>query len=101
MKKGYLYTIVFIAVVSMVFSGVLAAVNAAYKKASEGELNGILDYTEEEIVSVDIIGNSHSGIVDGTSTRVILNRVAKVLVWYDNEYGYAGRLLDLATFIGK
>ncbi len=74
-------------------------VKAAFRKASGGELKEILDYTDEEIVSADIIGNPHSGIVDGASTRVILNRVAKVLVWYDNEFGYARRLLDLANYV--
>jgi len=52
-------------------------------------------------VSADIIDDTHSGIVDGPSTRVIVNRVAKVLVWYDNEYGYARRLLDLADYIAQ
>ncbi len=77
------------------------AVNAAFRKAAAGDLKGILEYTEDEIVSADIIGNPHSGIVDGSSTRVILNRVAKVLVWYDNEFGYARRLLDLADYLAK
>jgi glyceraldehyde-3-phosphate dehydrogenase type I len=76
-------------------------VNAAYKKSAQGRLKGILDYSDDELVSADIIGDTHSGIVDGTSTRVIVNRVAKVLVWYDNEYGYARRLLDLADYIAK
>lgn len=76
-------------------------VNAAFRSAAEGRLEGILDYTDDELVSADIIGNVHSGIVDGTSTRVILDRVAKVLVWYDNEYGYARRLIDLADYISK
>jgi glyceraldehyde 3-phosphate dehydrogenase (phosphorylating) len=76
-------------------------VNAAYEKAAKEKLKGILDYSDDEMVSADIIGDTHSGIVDGTSTRVIINRVAKVLVWYDNEYGYARRLLDLADYIAK
>ncbi len=77
------------------------AVKDAYRKATGGELKGILDYTDDEIVSADIIGNPHSGIVDGASTRIILNRVVKVLVWYDNEFGYARRLLDLAAYLAK
>ena len=77
------------------------SVNAAFKQAAGGKLKGILDYREDEIVSADIIGDPHSGIVDASSTRVILNRVAKVLVWYDNEYGYSKRLLELAEFIGQ
>lgn len=75
------------------------SVNTALEKASRGELKGIIAYNEDEIVSADIISNPHSGIVDAPSTRVIVNRVAKVLVWYDNEFGYSRRLLDLASFI--
>ena len=74
-------------------------VNAALKNAANGALKGILDYNDDEIVSADIISNPHSGIVDAPSTRVIMNRVAKVLVWYDNEYGYSRRLLELASYI--
>jgi glyceraldehyde-3-phosphate dehydrogenase type I len=76
-------------------------VNATYKKAAEGKLKGILGYSDDEIVSADIIGDPHSGIVDAPSTRVILGKVVKVLIWYDNEYGYAKRLLDLAIYIGQ
>jgi glyceraldehyde-3-phosphate dehydrogenase type I len=76
-------------------------VNAAFKKAAEGDLKGILGYSDEELVSADIIGDSRSGIVDGTSTRVVLDRAIKVLIWYDNEYGYAKRLLDLANYIAS
>lgn len=76
-------------------------VNSAFKKAAEGELKGIIDYNDDEIVSADIIGNPHSGIVDAPSTRVVVNRVAKVLVWYDNEFGYARRMLDLAAYISN
>ncbi|GJL68931.1 MAG: glyceraldehyde-3-phosphate dehydrogenase [Nitrospirales bacterium] len=70
-------------------------VNEAFKTASDGSLNGILGYSEEELVSTDILGDPHSGIVDALSTRVVQGRVAKVLVWYDNEFGYARRLLDI------
>lgn len=77
-------------------------VNAAFKKAAEGELKGVLQYSEDELVSIDIIGNPHSSIFDAPSTMVIgEDRMAKVLVWYDNEYGYAARMLDLASFIMK
>ena len=69
-------------------------INNALKKAASGKLKGILDYTEDEIVSSDIIGNSHSSIVDGSSTQVIGNMV-KVLSWYDNEYGYSCRMIEL------
>jgi glyceraldehyde-3-phosphate dehydrogenase/erythrose-4-phosphate dehydrogenase len=74
-------------------------VNAAFKKAAENELKGILGYSDDELVSADVIGDPHSGIVDAASTRVVLDRAVKVLVWYDNEYGYAKRLLDLADYI--
>ena len=75
------------------------SVNAALKNAATGELKGILGYNEDEIVSADIIGNPNSGIIDAPSTKVIMNRVIKVLIWYDNEYGYAKRLLDLASHV--
>lgn len=70
-------------------------VNEAFKAAAEGPMQGILGYSEEELVSADILGDSHSGIVDALSTRVLQGHVAKVLVWYDNEFGYARRLLDV------
>jgi glyceraldehyde 3-phosphate dehydrogenase (phosphorylating) len=70
-------------------------VNEVLKVAADGPLNGILGYSEEELVSADILGDPHSGIVDALSTRVVQGRVAKVLVWYDNEFGYARRLLDI------
>ena len=74
-------------------------VNALLKNSAEGELRGIIDYNDDEIVSADIIGDTHSGIIDAPSTRVIMNRVVKVLVWYDNEYGYSRRMLDLTSYI--
>ena len=75
------------------------AVNAALKKASAGELKGILGYTEEPLVSVDFNGNELSSIVDALSTTVIEGRMVKVLSWYDNEMGYSARMVDLAKFI--
>jgi glyceraldehyde 3-phosphate dehydrogenase len=75
-------------------------VNNAFKKAAaSGKLKGILKYTEDEIVSTDIIGEKHSSIVDGLSTMVIGNTV-KVLAWYDNEFGYAYRLAQLVKKLG-
>ena len=74
-------------------------VNEAFRKAAEGAMKGILGYTGDELVSADIIGDEHSAIVDANATKVIMNRVVKVLAWYDNEYGYARRLLDLAEYI--
>jgi glyceraldehyde-3-phosphate dehydrogenase type I len=76
-------------------------VNAALKKAADGPLKGIVEYCNEEIVSVDIIGNPHSGIVDGLSTKVVEGRLVKVMVWYDNEFGYSNRMIDLAAYMGK
>ncbi|MBN2289494.1 MAG: type I glyceraldehyde-3-phosphate dehydrogenase [Candidatus Glassbacteria bacterium] len=70
-------------------------VNAAMKKASEGALKGILEYTEDPIVSVDIIGNAHSCIFDAGTTSVIGGTLVKVLGWYDNEWGYSCRCIDL------
>ncbi len=75
-------------------------VNAAMKKAAEGLLKGILRYTEDPIVSADIVTDPHSSIFDAGITKVIGNQV-KVASWYDNEWGYSNRLVDLMTFIGK
>ena len=69
-------------------------INAAMKKAAEGPMKGILEYTEDPIVSVDIIHNPHSSIFDAQSTMVI-GKTAKVLSWYDNEWGYSNRVVDL------
>ena len=76
-------------------------VNAAFRKAADGPLKGILGYNDEQIVSADIIGDTHSGIIDAPSTKVIMGRVVKVFVWYDNEYGYSRRMLDLSGHIAK
>jgi glyceraldehyde 3-phosphate dehydrogenase len=78
-----------------------AEINTALKKAAEGPLQGIMQYTEEPIVSIDCNGNSHSSIVDATVTKVIEGKMAKVLAWYDNEWGYSCRLRDLALYIIK
>jgi len=74
------------------------AVNAALKAASEGELKGILGYEENELVSSDFKGNKLSSIVDAPLTKVVGNSV-KVLSWYDNEWGYSNRVVDLITFL--
>src|SRR5690349_6133119 len=76
-------------------------VNAAFKKAAEGELKGILQYTEEELVSSDYIGNPHSCILDAKSTNVVDGLLLKVPGWCDNEWGYASRCVDLLQYIGK
>jgi glyceraldehyde-3-phosphate dehydrogenase type I len=69
-------------------------VNRAFKKASEGPMKGILGYSEDELVSADIIDDPHSGIVHALSTLVVRESMVKVQVWYDNEFGYSRRLLD-------
>jgi len=71
-------------------------VNAAMKEAAQGPMKGILEYTEDPIVSVDIIGNPHSSIFDAQSTMVI-GKTVKVLSWYDNEWGYSCRVVDLIS----
>ena len=76
-------------------------INAALKKASEGELKGILGYTDLPLVSSDFIGCDLSSVVDGQSTMMIGPRLAKVVAWYDNEWGYSCRLVDLAVYVGK
>lgn len=75
------------------------AVNEAFRKAAEGPLKGILQYTEDPIVSCDIIGNPHSSIVDGLSTMVMGKNMVKVISWYDNEMGYSNRVVDLVKTI--
>ena len=75
-------------------------VNAALKAAAEGELKGILEYSEEELVRVDIVGNPHSSIVDAKMTKAI-GRLVKVFAWYDNEWGYANRVVDLVELLRK
>jgi glyceraldehyde 3-phosphate dehydrogenase len=77
----------------------VAEVNAAMKAAAEGELKGYLKYTEDPIVSSDIVTDPHSCIFDAGLTKVIGNQV-KVVGWYDNEWGYSCRLADLITFVG-
>lgn len=76
-------------------------VNAALKTASENELKGVLEYTEEPMVSKDFNGNPNSSIVDGLSTNVIAGNMAKVLSWYDNEWGFSNRVIDLINLIAK
>ena len=74
-------------------------VNAKFKEASEGAMKGVLQYTEDPIVSIDIVGNTHSNIFDSLSTQVIGNTV-KVVGWYDNEAGYSNRVADLIVKVG-
>jgi len=77
-----------------------AEINAAMKEASEGSLKGILAYTDEQLVSIDFMGEKVSSTFDSSLTNVIGNTV-KVVTWYDNETGFSNRVLDLATMIGK
>lgn len=75
-------------------------VKAAYRAAAEGPLKGILRYTEEEIVSADIVADPHSSILDAGLIRVIGDQV-KVSAWYDNEWGYSNRLADLTEYVAE
>jgi glyceraldehyde 3-phosphate dehydrogenase (phosphorylating) len=75
-------------------------VNAAFKKASEGDLKGIMSYTEEPLVSTDLKGDEHSTIVSGIDT-IALGNMVKVISWYDNEWGYACRLADITAFVAS
>ena len=77
------------------------AINAAMKAAAEGELKGILEYCEDPIVSSDIIGNTHSSIFDSGLTYVIDKRMAKVVSWYDNEWGFSNRMVDLIELMSR
>jgi glyceraldehyde 3-phosphate dehydrogenase len=76
-------------------------VNQAYRQAAEGPLKGILEYTDEPLVSSDFRGNSHSCIIDGLSTMVMEKRMVKVMGWYDNEWGYSCRTADLCAMMGE
>jgi len=75
--------------------------NAAFKKAAQGKLKGILQFTDEPLVSVDFMANPHSSIVDSEYTRVIDENLIKVLAWYDNEWGYSCRMRDLIKYMYK
>ncbi|HXH83270.1 MAG TPA: type I glyceraldehyde-3-phosphate dehydrogenase [Candidatus Tectomicrobia bacterium] len=77
------------------------AVNDAFREAASGPLRGILDVTDEELVSADFNGNPHSSIVDLPSTALVDGSLIKVLAWYDNEWGYSCRVRDLIRYIGK
>ena len=76
-------------------------INAAFREAAAGALKGILDATDEELVSSDFNGNPHSSIVDLPSTAIVDGNMVKVLAWYDNEFGYSSRVRDLIRYIGK
>lgn len=76
-------------------------INAKLKEAAEGELKGVLGYCDEPLVSKDFCGNANSSIVDALSTMVIEGNMVKVVSWYDNEWGYSNRVLDLAAYIAS
>ena len=77
------------------------SINAAMRQAASGSMQGILQYSEEEIVSSDIIGNSHSSIFDSLLTQVMDDRLVKVVSWYDNEWGYSTRVEELIQRLAK
>ena len=77
------------------------SINAALREASQGSLRGVLQVCDEPLVSIDFQGNPHSSIVDGPSTKVMDGDFAKLLAWYDNEWGYASRVVELAVRMGR
>jgi len=76
-------------------------VNRTLKSAADNELKGILGYTGDPLVSIDFDGNPASSIVDSTYTKVIGDNMVKILAWYDNEWGYSNRMVDLALYISR
>lgn len=76
------------------------AINKALKDAASGQLKNILAYTDEPLVSIDFLGDPHSSFVDGQMTMVTGDKMIKVISWYDNEWGYSNRLVELAQFVG-
>ncbi|MGI6145424.1 MAG: type I glyceraldehyde-3-phosphate dehydrogenase [Clostridia bacterium] len=76
-------------------------VNRILENAARGQLKGILDYSREPLVSIDFLGDRHSAIVDALSTMVVADRMIKIMAWYDNERGYACRVIDLAAYVGE
>lgn len=88
-------------VVDVKESVTVEAINNAFKRASERQLNGIIKYSEEPLVSIDYTTTDYSAIVDGLSTIVIGNNKVKILAWYDNEWGYSKRVVDLTKYVGN
>ena len=76
-------------------------VNAKFREAAEGTLGGYLDYVEDEIVSSDLVGDTHSCSFDSLLTSVVEDNLVKVVAWYDNEYGYTSRVVDLIELVGR
>jgi glyceraldehyde 3-phosphate dehydrogenase len=81
-------------------AGYSSEINAAVKKESEGRLKGILGYTEDEVVSSDFLGDARSSIYDAKAGIELNSRFFKLISWYDNEWGYSNRVIDLVKFIG-
>ena len=76
-------------------------INEAFRKAAEGPMKGVLQVCEEPLVSVDFQGNPHSSIVDALNTKVLDGNLIKVLAWYDNEWGYANRVVDVVEMVAS
>ena len=76
-------------------------INAALKAAAEGELKGVLGYSEKPLVSIDYVGMEEAGTIDALSTMVVGGNMAKVVIWYDNEWSYTCRLKDVVKYIGE
>jgi glyceraldehyde 3-phosphate dehydrogenase len=77
------------------------AVNAAIREAAAGPMKSIIEYTDEPIVSSDVIGNTHSAVFDSLGTQVVGGNILKTLTWYDNEWGYSCRVVDLIDLMAK
>ena len=89
------------AVFTMTRDVTAAEVNAQLRAAADGALSGILGFEDRPLVSADFTNDTRSGVVDGPSTMVVDDRMVKVLIWYDNEYGYAFRMIDLAAKVAE
>jgi len=87
--------------VEMERAATVEQINAAFKAAAEGKLKGVLAYSDGPLVSVDFNHNPHSSIFDATSTFVIEGTFAKVFSWYDNEWGFSNRMVDVAKFVTR
>ena len=74
-------------------------VNQAVKKAAEGSFKGIIEYSDAHLVSSDVLGNPHSCVFDSLCTQLVAGNLVKILAWYDNEFGYSCRLIDLIQYI--
>lgn len=88
-------------VVELEKEATVAEINEAMKKAADSGLKGVVEYSQEPLVSVDLNGNPHSAIFDSTLTMMLEKRMAKIIAWYDNEWGYSCRIRDLIGYIGK